>query len=79
MPMYTRQMAYGDDIPLKCSPLICAAWFGHLEVARLLLERGADIEAKAIVRAPTACCVGAQRGRHTSGVKLAAVAALRLR
>jgi hypothetical protein len=69
--MYTRQMEYGGDIPLKCSPLLCAALCGHVEVARLLLERGADKEAKSMVRAATARCVAAQRGRHASGARLA--------
>ena len=32
----------------------CAAAYGHLEVARLLMERGADKEAKNSVRAPHA-------------------------
>jgi ankyrin repeat protein len=34
------------------TPLQKAAWHGHLECARLLLERGADKEAKGNVRAP---------------------------
>ena len=34
------------------TPLHLAARYGHLEVAQLLLERGADKEAKANVRAP---------------------------
>ena len=48
------------------TPLHTAAFSGHLECVRLLLERGADKEAKTKVRTPTrataaARCVGAPR------------------
>ncbi len=35
------------------TPLICAAFHGFIEVASLLLQRGADIEAKSKVRIST--------------------------
>ena len=44
------------------TPLHYAALYGHLVVVRLLLERGADKEAKSNVRAPrvtaATLCVG---------------------
>ncbi len=49
------------------TPLFCAAYYGKPEIVQLLLERGADKEAKSIVRAPhtratvAARCVGARR------------------
>jgi hypothetical protein len=49
------------------TPLFCAAYYGKPECVQLLLERGADKEAKSIVRAPhtrataAARCVGARR------------------
>jgi hypothetical protein len=54
------------------TPLHYAASNGQLECARLLLERGADKEAKEDVRAPTlvtaaARCVGARRVRRFVG------------
>ncbi len=38
----TRATAFGDD---GFHPLGLACFFGHLEAARLLLERGADVNA----------------------------------
>jgi hypothetical protein len=49
------------------TPLFCAAYYGKPECVQLLLERGADKEAKSVVRAPhtratvAARCVGARR------------------
>ena len=40
------------------SPLHNASWNGHLEVAKLLVERGADLHAKTNVRSPPLCRVG---------------------
>lgn len=39
------------------SPLHVAAAFGHLEIVQLLLERGANKEAKTVVRPSCNCCV----------------------
>ena len=54
------------------TPLHTAAFSGHLECVRLLLERGADKDAKTKVRAHTrttaaARCVGARRAQRVVG------------
>jgi ankyrin repeat protein len=55
----------------RLTPLLSALEEGKLEVVRLLLERGADMEAKNMVRTPRAtaatCCVGMCGGAKLAG------------
>ena len=52
-----RELTYGVALQNGHTPLYIAAWKGHLEVAQLLLDSGANKEAKNEVRGG-----GAMRG-----------------